>query len=427
MITPDAKGGGRALPAGIIIRDSQHLSMSASTVSVASARESVSPRTSRPEAESVMAQLQRIVESPAFCNSKRYPRFLRFIVEQTLQGHADLLKERLLAFEVFDRSTDYDPSIDPIVRVAASEIRKRLAQYYVEHGHENEVRITLEPGSYVPEFHLPTPAVLENVYDNAASLKTRSKLFHELVTRRNIGILAAALVIAIASSIIWWGHIANPVKVFWKPFLEAGSSPLICIGDADYLDADATKLPQNHDHIPLGDVEAMNRISSALAHVGKPVILSDAHSTSYAQLCKQPVILVGGGPNPWTMREMQYLPYQLVRNFQPHINGILNKNDRSKLLWSVDFGQAVETQPRQYAIVARFRNPDSGQLVLIAAGVGAVGQVAAGDFLTNPDYLRDFIRHAPRGWQDQNLEIILETQMINGASGPPHVIATYLW
>lgn len=382
-----------------------------------------------------MAQLERIIESPAFCNSKRYPRFLRFIVEQTLGGRADLLKERLLAIEVFDRTAEYDPSIDPIVRVAAGEIRKRLAQYYVEHGHENEIRITLEPGSYIPEFHLPASvSIKQNTIAPVTIPKHLSlllKLRRMLTARGAAGAFTAALAFAILIGLAYRFYGSNPVESFWKPFFRSGDlAPLICIGDRDYLSISngaAASNSQAHDTIPLGDVEAMNRISSALAHLGKAVVLSDAHSTTYAQLCRQPVILVGGGPNPWTMREMQHLPFPLVRNFRPNVNGILNGRDRSRLLWSVDFNQPVEAMSSQYAVVARFRNPDTGQLTLIAAGVGAAGQIAAGEFLTTPEYLRTFIRHAPHGWQDRNLEIVLETQMINGASGPPRVLASYLW
>jgi hypothetical protein len=65
--------------------------------------------------DSILAQLEKILASPAFCNSKRYPRFLEFFVLQTLLGHADRLKERLLGIEVFDWVPDYDLATDPIV------------------------------------------------------------------------------------------------------------------------------------------------------------------------------------------------------------------------------------------------------------------------------------------------------------------------
>jgi len=81
--------------------------------------------------------------------------FLRFVVEQTLAGKTEALKERTLGVDVFARPSHYDTNDDPIVRVTAGEIRKRIAQYYQEPGHEEELRIYLPLGSYVPHFFPP--------------------------------------------------------------------------------------------------------------------------------------------------------------------------------------------------------------------------------------------------------------------------------
>src|SRR5882762_382988 len=86
-------------------------------------------------------QLERIVTSSHFRNSRRYPAFLRFVVEHTLDGNIEHLKERTLGIEVFGRQNDYDTNADPIVRVTAGEVRKRIAQYYQDPDREHEVRI----------------------------------------------------------------------------------------------------------------------------------------------------------------------------------------------------------------------------------------------------------------------------------------------
>src|ERR1700690_4323414 len=113
------------------------------------------------EKASIEEQVERILQNPHFSNSRRFPTFLRFVVRHTLAGQADVVKERTLGIEIFGRSATYDTSSDPIVRVTAAEIRKRIAQYYQEPGHEQEIRISLPAGSYVPQFHGPqvqTPA-----------------------------------------------------------------------------------------------------------------------------------------------------------------------------------------------------------------------------------------------------------------------------
>ncbi len=106
------------------------------------------------ERDSVLRQLDRILESPLFRSSKRNPALLKFIVEQTLEGHGDAIKERILGIEVFGRAPDYDTNLDHVVRTAAGEVRKRLAQYYMRTGADDEIRIEVPAGSYVAQFRL---------------------------------------------------------------------------------------------------------------------------------------------------------------------------------------------------------------------------------------------------------------------------------
>ena len=110
------------------------------------------------ERASIQEQLERLLRNSHFNQSRRFPSFLRFVIDQTLLGQTDLLKERTLGIEIFGREADYDTASDPIVRVTATEIRKRIAQYYQEPGHETELRVALPAGSYVPQFHWPQPA-----------------------------------------------------------------------------------------------------------------------------------------------------------------------------------------------------------------------------------------------------------------------------
>src|SRR5580698_2557234 len=111
-----------------------------------------------PTADEVREQLSRLLANPFFSHSKRFPTFLRFVVEQTLAGDSENIKERTLGIEIFGREAEYDTSSDPIVRVTAAEIRKRVAQYYQEPPHDQELRIALSSGSYIPQFLWPRGA-----------------------------------------------------------------------------------------------------------------------------------------------------------------------------------------------------------------------------------------------------------------------------
>ena len=104
------------------------------------------------EAEEIELQLNRLLESHHFARSSRYPALLQFLVQQVQMGNAARLKERHVGIKVFHRPLDYDTGSDPIVRVTAGEVRKRIAQYYQEPEHQGELRIDLPLGSYVPRF-----------------------------------------------------------------------------------------------------------------------------------------------------------------------------------------------------------------------------------------------------------------------------------
>src|SRR5580700_3281246 len=110
------------------------------------------PQPGRVSDEAVREELSRIFSCHEFRSSKRSQEFLRYIVEHTLSGHAEILKERTIGIGVFGRSTSYEPSDDATVRVKAGDVRKRLGLYYAEQGAQDPVRIDLPGGTYVPEF-----------------------------------------------------------------------------------------------------------------------------------------------------------------------------------------------------------------------------------------------------------------------------------
>src|SRR5262245_1131878 len=106
----------------------------------------------RPSPDQVRAQLAKILGSRIFIQSERLRRFLRVIVERSLSGDADQIKEYVLGRDVFDRGPNFDPRVDSIVRVEARRLRNKLRQYYQEFGANDPVSISLRKGSYVPVF-----------------------------------------------------------------------------------------------------------------------------------------------------------------------------------------------------------------------------------------------------------------------------------
>ena len=128
--------------------------------------EAVSPSNSQtaaaaePPPDLVLRQLETILSSEAFKNSSRLSRFLRYVVERSLQGQTSL-RERQIGADVFDRDPDYDPRADPVVRVEARQLRFKLVEYYARAGAADDILIGLPKGGYTARFERRAPVSIE--------------------------------------------------------------------------------------------------------------------------------------------------------------------------------------------------------------------------------------------------------------------------
>jgi adenylate cyclase len=137
--------------------------------------------------DQVRSALERVLAAPEFVNATRLSRFLRFAVEKSLAGAGTEIKEYLLGVEVFDRGQDFDPRLDPIVRVEAGRLRGKLEEYYAGGGQGDHVRIIIRKGSYAPTFEATAPV---------AVLSARSpRLKWVAAAVVGIGVVAAALLL----------------------------------------------------------------------------------------------------------------------------------------------------------------------------------------------------------------------------------------
>jgi TolB-like protein len=191
-------------------------------------------------AEAVTGAVQRVLASPSFANSVRLRRFLSFVVEKSIAGEADKLKEYWLGFEVFERGAAFDTRTDSVVRVEAGRLRVKLAKYYAEEGAEDPIVITLPKGTYTPTFtHRPVPSP-SNSQPVAQYTPTR---------KRRAAAWAAGIIVIAAGHVAWRGRPATtesgPV-VAVLPFLNLGTdaeTDYFAHGLTDDLTAALAKVP----------------------------------------------------------------------------------------------------------------------------------------------------------------------------------------
>src|SRR5579864_1260549 len=152
------------------------------------------------QAQCIRSALDSVIASDAFAGSKRCQDFLKLVVEHTLAGDVDSLRERMIGVEMFGRRADYDTSNDAVVRVRATEVRKRLAQYYREADLTPSVRIELAPGSYAPEFYWPPPPRVEDEGAKTLAPPVASRLPRRTAVLLLVGAIIGIGVIAILGS-----------------------------------------------------------------------------------------------------------------------------------------------------------------------------------------------------------------------------------
>lgn len=362
--------------------------------------------------------MERILASPLFKKSRRFPNLLRFVVERSLHGHAEPLKERTLGIEVFGREPDYDTNLDPVVRTTAVEIRKRIAQYYHEAGHENEIRIDFPAGSYLPEFRMPEkPAVLATPV--ASSHRKRILA---------IGVVAAAAVLLAAVLLAQPWESRAAIDRFWAPVLNSTEPVSVYIGGytTDSPPLNMIDL-QNSERVAFSDATALARVTALLVARHHPYHIRFQVSSKLDDLRDGPAVLIGGFNNSFTLRLTSQLRFGFLRNQETKVNRIQDRNDPQNAKWSDDMGTAYANLKEDYAIVSRVMDPTTGRVVVTASGLAKFGTEAAGEFLTSRSYMEEIAKAAPKGWGGQNIQIVIGTDVIGRSAGPPHILATHFW
>jgi hypothetical protein len=390
----------------------------------------------RPGSEEVRMQLDRLLASPLFRHSKHYPRLLRYVVQETLEGHESRLKERALGMEVFGRSANYDTNADPVVRTTACEVRKRIARYYRQPGCEREILINLLPGSYIPEFRYPPansrPLTLIEAPPPAAIPDPPRE-----ERRMNAPLLTIAVFLAAAlavSAAVWSRPAPAAIERFWSPVWGAAQSAMLAVGSpaADpYLPSPDDRDPtfgdiMRADNLAFADALTMARITGVARQCGRRLEVRRATAYTLTDLREGSLVLVGSFDNHWTMRLTKDLRFYYQQRGD-HKGLICDRQNPSGQSWLHDPSVPYSKLNQDYAIVSRFVDPLTERTVVAVGGMGRDGTLAAGEFVTEPRYLETMANRAPKNWETKNLQVVLVTDIVRGHAGPPRILATYFW
>jgi hypothetical protein len=412
-------------------------------------------------ADMIRGQLDLLVRDEVFRSSKRSVAFLKYVVEQTLSGSAEQIKERTIGVEVFGRDPSYDTNLDHIVRTAATELRKKLATYYVDEKHRNELRMGLVPGSYIPRFSLPEQArqvALESVADtDSVESASETQNPHENYTRlpqaaletagkskkRWFPFAAVAGIVAFSAvGLYGWLHRAGPEDLFWSPVLETPGSVLLVVGDhpngpptmpqSVANGGVVTPVPSSDSSqtVPFADTVTIARVVGALEARKKNVLIRRGNSSSFSDLREGAVVLIGAFNNEWSLRLTRPLRYSLAMDPDRNLIYIRDAMNPLSRNWSWATDQPPEpltgaNSPKiqDFALISRIRDSETGHVVVVIGGLYTYGTEAAGEFLTDPDVMKAVSSQLRPGGSGQNLQIVLGTTVTDGTPGPPKVLA----
>jgi hypothetical protein len=436
-------------------------------------RASASPEAWHPQTkedrDAILRELKKVLASPQFSSSKRYPALLQYVVENTLEGRSDRLKERTLGVEVFDRSPTYDTSTDTVVRYTAGEVRKRLSLYYHEEGRASQIRISLPAGSYIPEF-LNGLEMLEEVADDPASvpLVTNGRFSAVPPGTTSESEPIAPLTIAVQAcppastryigsgserngstyKLLFWLSCAAMVVViaitgmrsryptirpqtaldeFWGPVLHDQRTVLICTGSVIFApEKTSGTLTAGKDieypFVSMEGASAISHVSGLLQSSGVQTQLKSAGTTPLTELREHSFILLGAFNNHWTLRLVEPLRFHFVLEPAESIADRMQPQVRWVRDPSVPYSSADD-----YALVARYRDITTDSWVVVLAGVGRNGTEAAAEFASSPHYMQMLRDQLGKDFSNRNVEAILKVNVIDGKTGAPSILAVYAW
>ncbi len=414
----------------------------------------------------VLDTLQAILASPHFRKSKRYPALLDYSVRHTLDRDFNQLKERIVGAEVFGRPADYDTNDDPVVRIAAGEVRKRIALYFNEHP-DSPVRIDLPIGSYVAEFR---------ILKNDAAIDSGAKLQSETASARPVTLVPApdagpvsagvpapqpsrkfrashrlvisiGTILCLVAGVAAWRYFQlQKEHQFWWPVLHNASPAVILVGQMppnpgaqgsqagsptpDTLTTE-NRLPEHQ--LVMGNAIAAADVCGVFRVYGRPCSIIPARSAKLADVRNKSIVLIGAFDNPWTRRLLAPLRYQFVLGPQTappneKLRSIVDKRQAANgSPWNVDFNSSPEQESKDYFIIARFHSDTTDSIVLVAAGIGPNATRSAGDFVAASDQLAQITSLAPASWKGLNVEAVLQTEIVQGQPGHVKILATEFW
>lgn len=422
-----------------------------------------------PSVEERRQLIERVASSAHFRRSARLRDFLLYVGGQSLKEGRAEIHEQEIGAKVFDRAPSYDPSQDNIVRVNATELRKRIDLYFATDGAHESLVLKIPRGGYKPVFHRRLP---DDLVPPAAIVVADVVAKAPTVAERSIGSRAAylawagaAIVLAVlcavllkqnlalrSSSALWAGR--PTVEAFWKDFVKGQQEVDIVLPDAsvtmsaeithqsmmlsDYLDhnyinqQEAASLSPDrasdlrdifsHSLVTLGDFHAAQQILT-LPPIAPSLRLVLARFYTADSIKRNSFVLLGGRKaNPWMGLFEEQLNFRLAFDPQHNEAFVTNRHPQRGEMSSYAAWTDANDLTTGYCVVGYLSNPNRTGNVIMLAGTDSDTTNAAAEFLTSESSLAKF-RSLLNVKRFPHFEVLLKTSRVSNTSLNTEVIA----
>jgi hypothetical protein len=424
----------------------------------------------------VRSHLQEVLTSDAFMGGHRAQRFLQLVVEHVLAGRSDSLRERMLGAEMFGRPIDYDTGNDAVVRVKASDVRRRLAQYYQRLATPPAVQIDLPTGSYAPQFHwapvdVPsTPAKPANSQLDSVSVQAQSTAAYSedvAITPRwkykpwVLRIPLLAIYSAVLISLGWFAAVrfgtphrtptaADPI---WAALFDGKRSTYIVPADigfnlledlsqhpmalADYMNGGYLELPvpgvdahraeglRSQRLTSFVDAQIISTLAGLPQYNRQRTFLRFPRDLRLDDLKDANAVLIGSlGSNPWASIADKNSNFHIVYRQGMEGATIINEKPQPGEQASYE-SHWNEPSHETFALIAFLPNLGGNGHMLLLQGLDVAGTQAAAESLFHPAAMAPILQRATRpDGSIRSFEILVRSTSINWNSTDSQIVAS---
>lgn len=371
-----------------------------------------------PVPDQYLEQIDRLAGSHTLHGSESLCKLLRYLATHALTRPGVPLKEYEIATEVFHRPADFDPQLDSTIRVQAGRLRLKLAEYYGSEGVADPILVDLPKGGYLLTFHQRTAASHAGL-----SIAPSSKERQQSASRKWVStVLVLVVLLAAAIGAIFTlianrtsaEAIANHVetvpaafRIFWGSFLSGPQQPWVIFSNGAFVGRPETGMryfdPKRDsrslilDHYTgVGEVLAVHALDSVFAQLGRPILVKRGSLLSLDDAKNNNLIFLGSPAENLPLRD---IPNTREFVFQQLTSGP-RKGDLAILNLHPQVGEpnAFLASPsnlpltEEYSVIARVREGNPSQSVMILAGTTTIGTQAAVEYICTPQSLQDLLQ-----------------------------------